>query len=59
MENTKSSTERLRPEVALGASDEDLSVPQHELNNDATAEQKQKPALVAMQVTREAYLKVC
>jgi hypothetical protein len=44
----------LRPEVALGASDEDLSVPQHELNKDATAEQKQKPALVAIHVTTEA-----
>jgi hypothetical protein len=47
----------LRPEVALGASDEDLSVPQHELNKDATAEQKQKPALVAIHVTTEAYKK--
>lgn len=56
MENTRSKTERFRPEVALGASEEGLSLPQHEENNDATAEQKQKPALVARQVAIEAYI---
>lgn len=54
MENTSSKTDRLRPEVALGATEEGLSLPQHAENKDATAEQKQKPALVARQVAIEA-----
>lgn len=54
MENTRSKTDRFRPEVALGASEEGLSLPQQDENKEATAEQKQKPALVTRQVAIEA-----
>lgn len=54
MENTSNRTDRFRPEVALGASEECLSLPQQEENKDASAEQKQNPALVARHVAIEA-----
>ena len=47
---TRSKTERLRPDVALGATVEGLSLPQHEDKSDATAEQKHQVPAVAMQV---------
>ena len=55
MEKMRSKTDRLRPEVALGATEEALSLPQHDEKRLATAEQKQKPALVAKHVAIEAY----
>jgi hypothetical protein len=50
MAKMRSKTERLRPDLALGATDAGLSLPQHEDKSDAVAEQKHQVAAVAMHV---------
>lgn len=54
MASTSRPTERFRPDVTLGGSVENLSLPQHDVKRDVQAEQKHHATLEATHVTNAA-----